>query len=176
MSGPEPGDFGLVGRQSGPWLDRLADALIRFGTKSPVDHAVLYLGDGWIAEAVMPRVRLMPVTEYAGITWSTGRLGALTPDDRQRKSIVQAAESYLGTPYNLADIAAIALAQRRMGAFVDGDEWWVKRLSDNRRVICSQLVDSCYAKAGVHLFRDRLPGLVSPADLYRLLGPVSAAA
>jgi hypothetical protein len=37
-------------------------------------------------------------------------------------------------------------------------------------MICSQLVDFCYAKAGVRLFADnRWEGYVTPADLAGLL-------
>jgi hypothetical protein len=70
------------------------------------------------------------------------------------------------------DLLAVGLAQKRTGHVVTGREWWVKRLSDNGRLICSQAIDVEYLKAGIHLFTDgRLSGLVSPGDLDRLLLP-----
>lgn len=171
---PLPGDFGLVGGRYGSPIDRLAHWAIRLGTDSTVNHAFLYIGDGLIVEAES-RVRVAPVTEYRGITWSAGRLGRLTPDHAQRRAIAAAARSYAGQPYNWADIVAIALAQRRLGRLVDGDERWVRRISADPRPICSELVDRAYLKAGIHLFSDgRLPGLVSPADLLALLAPEPA--
>ena len=42
-------------------------------------------------------------------------------------------------------------------------------------MICSQLVDEAYARAGVQLFDDgRLPGDVTPADLYGLIAAQDA--
>lgn len=171
MTGPLPGDYGVVATHGGPWWQRITDAAIRYGTSSPVNHAVLYIGDGQLVEA-RGNVHLSPASEYAGIIWSTGRLGDLTPTSAQRQQITSAALSYVGESYNALDIVAIGLAQRRLGRLVDGDEWWVKRLSDNHRLICSQLVDAAYQAAGIHLFADgRLPGLVSPGDLLGLLQP-----
>jgi cell wall-associated NlpC family hydrolase len=168
---PQPGDFGLVST-AGPLLDRLAAAVIRFDTDSPVNHAFVYVGNGNIIEAVS-RVKIDYVDEYSDITWSTGRLpAALTPTSAQRDRIIAAANDLVGDRYNILDILAIGLAQRRTGRLVNDQSWWAKRLSADGREICSQLVDAAYLAAGIHLFDDgRLPGLVSPGDLYSLLQP-----
>jgi hypothetical protein len=43
-------------------------------------------------------------------------------------------------------------------------------VADEGHLICSQLVDEAYLRAGVHLFDDgRLPGDVTPGDLWWLL-------
>lgn len=175
MSRPLPGDFGLVATNHGNLIDRVASAAIRFGTNSIVNHAFIYIGDGRIVEA-RRRVEISPVSEYGNIIWSTGRLGRLTPDPDQRRGIVAAARSYVGESYNWADIVAIALAQKRLGELIDVNHppWWVERVSNDGRLICSQTVDAAYRKAGVHLFADnRLPGLVSPGDLLNLLYPAA---
>jgi hypothetical protein len=177
---PQLGDFGLVRSFEGPWYDRFFGHVIDWDTDSPYHHAVTYIGDtpdGDIIEAVK-RVSYGHADQYDDIVWSTGRLpAALTPTDEQRQLIVQAAIGMLDLHYNVLDILAIGLAQRRFGHAVDGDEWWVKRLSNDNRVICSQAVDLAYLKAGIHLFTDgergRLPGLVSPADLGSLLLPAA---
>jgi uncharacterized protein YycO len=166
---PLLGDFGLVGKHPGSWLDHAAQDLISFGTDSPFVHAFVYVGNGQIVEAVR-HVKVSPVTAYHDITWSTGRLAPeLTPNQAQRMVIAKAAMSYVGQAYNLLDILAIALAQPRLGRQVDGDEWWVKRLSDDHMQICSQLVVNAYRMAGVDLVPGTLSGLVSPGDLGGLL-------
>lgn len=166
---PLPGDFGLVQHTPGTWIDHIACDLIRFGTDSPFCHAFVYVGGGRIVEAVR-HVQLAEASDYEDITWSTGRLGPqLTPTPAQRQLIVKAAMGYVGERYNALDIVAIALAQARMGHEVDGDEWWVKRLSDDHMQICSQLVVNAGRMAGLDLAPGKLSGLVSPGDLGRLL-------
>ena len=128
-------------------------------------HAFVYVGNGRIVEAIR-HVALSPVDDYTDITWSTGRLGPqYTPTPLQRKQIAMVAMSYVGEKYNILDIAAIALAQARAGHMIDGDEWWVKRLSDDHMSICSQLVVNAYRASGIDLFPGRLSGLISPGDL-----------
>jgi hypothetical protein len=147
----------------------VAGDLIRFGTDSPYMHAFVYVGNGQIVEAIR-HVQVSPASNYSDITWSTGRLSpADTPTDVQRQSIARAAMSYVGQSYNALDIIAIALDQVRMGHLVDGDEWWVKRLSDDHMQICSQLVVNAYRMASLDLAPGMLSGLVSPGDLGKTL-------
>jgi uncharacterized protein YycO len=166
---PLLGDFGLVHRANGKWLDQIAQHVIEWGTDSPYCHAFVYVGNGQIVEAVR-HVQVVPVTNYRDIVWSTGKLAPEhTPTDVQRQAIARAAMSFVGQSYNILDIAAIALAQARLGHVVDGDEWWVKRLSDDHMQICSQLVVNAYRLGGIDLSPGRLSGLVSPGDLGHLL-------
>lgn len=165
---PLVGDFGLVHRANGKWLDQVAQHLIEWGTDSPYCHAFVYVGNGQIVEAVR-HVQVAPASNYSDIQWSTGRLGPdLTPTDAQRQLIARAAMSFVGQSYNALDIVAIALEQARLGHVVDGDEWWVKRLSDDHMQICSQLVVNSWRLASLDLAPGRLSGLVSPGDLGRL--------
>lgn len=171
-----PGDY-LVTPTHGNWRTRIAAFLIRYGTESPVNHSALYVGEvaGYdkpqIIEARPGGAGYADWDSYSDCTWSTSRLPLdLVPTDEQRILIAQAATGMVGTPYGWLDLVAIALAQRRLGRVVDGDEWWVRRIASSRTLICSQLVDRAYLEAGVHLFDDgRIPGLVSPGDLSRLL-------
>lgn len=166
---PALGDFGLIKHAPGNWLDCAAEKLIEFGTGSPYCHAFVYVGNGCIVEAVR-HVKLSKITSYADITWSTGLLAPEhTPTPLQRLAITRAAMSYVGQNYNILDIVAVALAQRRLGRSVDGDEWWVRRLSDDHMQICSQLVVNAYRMAGLDLFPGILAGLCSPGDLGGLL-------
>jgi hypothetical protein len=97
-----------------------------------------------------------------GFLWSTGKI-PLTAI--QRTTIVVYAMSCKGVPYSSADY--FALAAHRLNIPVPGLKAYI---ADSGHMICSQLVDWCYMKAGVHLFNDgRWPGYVTPADLANLL-------
>ena len=167
---PQPGDF-FVTKTGGPWLDRTAAWAIRWGTDSPVNHAGLYVGNGVIVEAIS-KVKYGSVDEYPDAIWSTGRLPVhLTPNAEQRKLIVNRAHDLIGRKYSWLDIIAIGLAQRRLGATVNSRTWWARRVSNDGHLICSQAVDLEYQAGSIALFQGRLPGLVSPQDLYELLLP-----
>jgi len=176
---PQPGDFGLIASMQGPWLDRKFAEIIDWDTQSSYHHAVGYIDDtpdGDIIEAVK-RVSYGHADTYDDIIWSTGRLPeSLTPDDRQRRLIVQALRDMLGDKYNAIDILAIGVAQPR----IDPDRlaqwsakppWYVRRLNSDRREICSQAVAKAYAAAGIDLIPGRPACLVSPGDLGSLLLP-----
>lgn len=170
---PKPGDY-FVTATKGKLIDRIAARVIQWDTSSPVNHAGLYVGDDTIVEAV-GEVKYGSITEYPDATWSTGRLPEhLTPTPAQRTRIVNAAHDMIGTPYSWLDIIAIGLAQKRMGRLVDSRTWSARRISGDGHVICSQVCDLAYQRAGIQLFNDgRLPGLVAPSDLLGLLSPES---
>lgn len=79
--------------------------------------------------------------------------------------VAYAARRYIGTPYDFATYGAIPLY--RAGLRIAG----IKRvISDTDTMMCSRLVDAALADAGYHLFDDgRLPGNVTPSELYRQL-------
>jgi hypothetical protein len=171
---PLLGDWGLIRQMQGPWYDRVFADLIDWDTGSEFHHVVVNIGNGKIVEAVRT-VRIDFADQYDEIVWCTGRLPKhLTPTPAQRTTIVGAALGMVGDKYNTVDILAIALAQKRLGRAVDGDEWWVKRLSADGRKICSQVADEAWKAAGLDMFPGRLPGLVSPGDMGRLLLPAAA--
>lgn len=159
---PQPGDFALT-RIHGI-TGRLIDAGQRLvGDGSPVQHAFVYVGNGEIVQA-MPGGAELILLEMASepVVWSTGHF-ALTAAERMR--IVGAARGLVGTPYSFLDYASIALAHFRVRP-----RWVRDFVADSGHLICSQLVDEVYLRAGVHLFDDgRLPGDVTPGDLWKLL-------
>jgi hypothetical protein len=94
--------------------------------------------------------------------WSTGRI-PLT--EVQRMFISEYAIGLVGTPYSFLDYSSIALAHYRIRP-----RWVRDFVASTDHLICSQLVDEAYLRAGVHLFDDgRLPGDVTPGDLWWLL-------
>lgn len=180
---PQLGDFGLVASMQGPWLDRVFARVIDWDTRSPVHHAVGYTGlspSGDIIEAVR-RVSYGWADGYDDVIWSTGRLPAhLTPDDDQRREIVQALKDMLGDHYNVVDILAIGVAQPRIDAdrmaqWSAHPPWFIRRLNADGREICSSAIAKAYAAAGIELIPGRPACLVSPGDLFRLLLPASVA-
>ena len=149
-----PGDFAVVATRSRiGWLIRLV-------TRSQYNHAWVYLGDGRIVEAEGNGAVISALVDYDGypVLWSN-----MTLTEGQRAAIVAKARAVVGTPYSWIDDACIALTAI-FGVHVPASVR--RRLGSTDHLQCAQLVDTCYAAAGVQLFTDgRLPGAVSPGDL-----------
>lgn len=160
---PRPGDFGLTRtREPLGFILRLALALN--GDASRWTHAFVVLEDGLCIEAAPLGARIVPLKKYAGRSvYSTGRLDVT---DEQRARIAVEAAALVGVPYSFLDYLALALVR-----YAGGSGWLGRYLQSREHQICSQLVDSAYLRAGVHLFDDgRLPQDVTPGDLARLIG------
>lgn len=167
MTFPEIGDFGLV-KMNGD-----SGRLIRFGQWlngdgfADYEHAFVYVGNDRIIEAEPSGAKLSHVTEYRDVVWSTGWIDVT---DAQRRVIAQTARGLEGIRYSFADYFAIAAKRLH----VPGSGLLKNYVGSSRHMICSQLVDYCYQKAGIQLFNDkRWNGYVTPADLYGLK-PVNA--
>lgn len=155
---PSSGDFGLV-RVRGPM-----GVLIRFGQllngdSSEYAHALVCLDSVTGVEAKPGGARLVDLRKYEGrIVYSRYPLSA-----SQRLAVSALANVLKGTPYSFIDYLALAL--HRFGI-----HWLDGRVRSNKHMICSQLVDYCYATVGIHLFNDgRMPSDVTPGDLANLL-------
>lgn len=160
---PQPGDFGVVhmGGDSGKWIH--IGEIVNGDGFADYEHAFVYVGGSMIVEAEPGGARLTQV-HYSNILWSTDYIRL---DLEQRRNIVEAAHGYVGTPYSAADYFAIAAKRLGLGPLVPGLKAYV---ASSKHMICSQLVDQCYADAGVHLFKDgRWPGYVTPAALADIL-------
>lgn len=164
MTTPQPGDFALT-RIKGLTGAFVAAGQALVGDAAPVQHAFVYVGNGYIVQA-MPggaeKIRLDEASEP--VIWSTGAFD-LTAAERMR--ICFEARSLVGTPYSFLDYASIALAHWRIRP-----QWVRDYVAATGHMICSQLVDEVYRRAGVDLFADdRIPGDVTPGDIYKLLRP-----
>lgn len=161
------GDFGLVR------INGYAGTMIRIGQAlngdgfGEYEHAVLDIGNGELVEAEPGGARIRPLSEYDGtnIVWS-----GWTMTDVARMSVAAHGRDLVGTPYSALDY--LALAAHRLHIPAPGLR---RRVSDTRHLICSQLVDEAYWRAGLIMFADgRWPGYVTPGSLVRALhGPVS---
>lgn len=159
---PQPGDFALT-KISGITGAFISAGQYLVGDGAPVQHAYVYVGDGYITQAMPGGAEFIPLEEAnEPVVWSTGKIPLTAA---QRRSITNEAIHLVGTPYSFLDYGSIALAHYRIRPA------WVRDfVADSGHLICSQLVDEAYLRAGVHLFDDgRLPGDVTPGDLYRLL-------
>lgn len=148
------GSYGVVATTG--WKARA----IQWGTGSWANHAYIPVSDTHCVEAQPGGARLTPLSDYDGCR--TAYNDAQPLSDAQRAVIVAAALACLGTPYGWWDIVAQAWACSRIPtpAFV-----W-HRVERQDRLICSQLVARCYARAGVPLTRDgQLSCEVTPAQL-----------
>jgi uncharacterized protein YycO len=164
MVTPLPGDFALT-KISGITGRLVAAGQALVGDAAPVQHVFVYVGDGQIVQAMPGGAELIQLKDAsAPVVWSTGYFDLTT---EQRARISAAAIWLVGTPYSFLDYASIGLAHYRIRPA------WVRDfVADTGHMICSQLVDEVYLRAGVHLFDDgRLPGDVTPGDLWKLLHP-----
>ncbi|MFE7624274.1 hypothetical protein [Streptomyces sp. NPDC057509] len=162
MITPLPGDFALT-RISGITGRLVAAGQVLIGDAAPVQHAFVYVGDGMVVQAMPGGAELIRLEDASPVVqWSTEKI-PLT--DEQRERIASEALWLVGTPYSFLDYLSLGLAAWHIRPA------WVRDAVDaTDHLICSQLVDLCYLRAGVHLFDDgRLPGDVTPGDLWKLL-------
>jgi cell wall-associated NlpC family hydrolase len=162
MTEPRPGDFGLTK------ISGLAGAFVNFGQWfvgdfAPVQHALVYVGNGMVVQAMPSGAELVTLEEARPVVkWSTG-LVELYGVDRQRISLH--AERLVGTPYSFLDYLSIALKRLGVPSRLIRD-----RVASSGHLICSQLVVEAYRRAGVELFGpDTFPGDYTPGDLWNLL-------
>ena len=148
---PRPGDYGVV-KTNG-----LVAKLIRLGTLSRWNHAVICIEGDLLVEARPIGVSFGKVSSYENIAWNQHE--SIT--DGQRTEIVDYAVAQIGKPYGFLDIFTIFL--RILGLRVPPVKLWNK-LSKREGFICSELVAEAYSKANFKLINKPL-NLVTPGDL-----------
>lgn len=153
MSAPQPGDFFVVATHG------FVAKVIRAATESHVNHAGIFLGGGKVVEAQPHGAVIVSANRYL----KSARWSNLPLTDEQRARIVAEAARMQGRKYGFVDIAVLGLVH------VVGwhtPQWVRDYLQRSDRLICSQLVDLVYTRAGIHLFNDgRVPAEVTPGDL-----------
>lgn len=153
---PQVGDYFVT--RTGGWVAKV----IRLVTHSKVNHAGVYVGAGRIVEAQPHGARLTFASDYPHAVWSHVPLTT-----GQRATLRFNAMLVLGTPYGFLDIVALAYAKvlrRATPRFIR------RQVERSDRLICSQLVDVVYQRAGIKLFNDGRPAEdVTPGDLYDLI-------
>ncbi|MFD9205942.1 hypothetical protein ACFVZM_06640 [Streptomyces sioyaensis] len=162
MTTPLPGDFALT-KIRGIAGAAISAGQFLIGDGAPVQHAMVYVGDGLIVQAMPGGAECIRLEDASPVVaWSTGKFEMT---DWQRDGIVFAARALVGTPYSFLDFGSLALER-----FHIRSQWVRDYVQSTGHMICSQLVDEAYRRAGVSLFADgRTPGDVTPGDLYRLI-------
>lgn len=166
MPAPQPGDYGVtrIHGQTG-LLIRIGQWLNGSGFRD-FEHAFLVLDNGEVVEAEPGGARLTPISFYLDAAPGTVEWSTVALTDEQRAAIVAAGRSYVDVPYSYANYLAIA-ARRLHLPFA---RFLRRYVNSTRHLICSQLVASAYAAAGVHLGPGE-PGDATPADLANLITP-----
>jgi uncharacterized protein YycO len=150
MYEPRLGDYGVV-KTNG-----FFGLLIRVGTTSRWNHAIVYVGNGKAVSADPTGVKLVNVVDYKDIAWNKHE--DLT--DIQRENIAKIATSFVGRPYDFFTILVLAL--RILGLKLNLPLFTYLAKKDG--FICSELVAEAYDKAGITLL-DKPDYLVVPGDL-----------
>jgi hypothetical protein len=156
----KPGDIGLttIGGVLGFFVS-LGQHLA--GDSSKYTHAYIVLDDETVLAAQPGGARIDKLSDYKNKAVYLQR--DLT--DEQRATIVKEARALEGLPYSFLDYLALALAR-----FGIKPQWLKKYIANTGHMICSQLCDEVYRRAGIHLFNDdRLPQEVTPGDLLYIL-------
>lgn len=158
---PRVGDFGLTK------VGGLTGAFINFGQWfvgdfAPVQHALVYVGNGMVVQAMPTGAELIPLEKANPVVqWSTGLIPLTS---YQGHLVVHEAVQLVGTPYSFLDYLSIALERLHVRPKFVRDY-----VESSQHLICSQLVVEAYRRAGVELFPNTFPGDCTPGDLYRLL-------
>jgi len=163
----KPGDFGLTRIKGwtgiwvslGQWLN---------GDASKYTHAFVVVDENYIIEAQPGGAVLTPLADYLERTDVVYSNFSLTQVERDR--IVKRAQELEGVPYSFLDYVAIALV--RLGIKADRV---VDRVVSSGHLICSQLVTEVYESAGVYIFDNTPPWLVTPGDLANRLLELNSA-
>jgi len=130
--------------------------LIRLGTFSRWNHAVIYVGNNKVVSADPSGVKLDSITNWTDIAWNQHE----ELDDNQRMMIVNAAREAVGQPYSFITIADIAFRILGLKLF---SEKILDRLARHNGYICSELVAECYRKGGLVIAKQDF--LATPGDL-----------
>jgi hypothetical protein len=141
-------------------------ACIRLGLRSQYNHAWIFVGHAVVAaQPGGVRFDSVPaVPDMAIADELLAYLEGLRPGIGQQiaNQAIWLGDKHGG--YSFLDIGALALRQFGINlGFIN------RRIARTDRMMCSQLVDECYKRAGVHLFAGRLSQDVTPGDLADLI-------
>lgn len=160
---PLPGTFGLS-RITGVVGALIGLGQLVIGDGSRYSHAFVILDDSTAMEAFPAGAAITP-KGYALSRRPLALSWAIPLTDEQRAAIVREARLLEGTKYGFSAYLHLALS----GVGIRWP-WLINYLQRNKRMVCSQLVDEVYRRAGIHLFDDgRAPFDVTPGDLANLL-------
>lgn len=137
-----------------------AAPIIRWVTRSPVNHVKVGLNDNLDIGAEPGGARIRLQRDYQGGYWSR-----LDLTDEQRAQIVALATELENTPYNWYDDLLIPLVIWLDKRGIAYPKWLQRHISTVATLQCAQLADLVYETADIHIFNDgRVPGAVYPGS------------
>ena len=155
---PQAADIGLTRQNPNAVFSKIEDYFTHRGTGWSPTHAVLFVSETQVIEAVSPFVKISDFSKYQGegMQWMVLRIQSL--GDFQRGEAVGYAEGkYLGKIYDDAKLLLEAL---------DADfqtTWWAKTFGIDRTPICSVLVAAAM-KVAAFRFKDPKTGGLVPVQ------------
>ena len=147
---PAMGDYGVIKTHG------FFGWLIRLGTFSRWNHAVVYVGNGMVVSADPSGVKKEPVTNWGNIAWNQHE----ELDDNQRMMIANAAFECVGKPYSFPTIALNVFRIIGLKFLAEG---FLAKMAEGTGYICSELVSECYRKGGLVIAKQDY--LCTPGDL-----------
>lgn len=168
---PPPGSFGLS--RIGGLLGKLIAAGQAFsGDGSRWTHAFVVLDRGEVIEAMPGGARIVPLADrltHPEVVFCDAPIqGWLAEHSQSRYSEIVLREWVVREARKLDRVGYGYLQYLALGLVALGfqPEWLRRYIASKNRMICSQLVDEVYRRAGIQLFDDgRLPQDVTPGDL-----------
>lgn len=155
---PQPGDWAVV--RTGGWFGKV----IRRVTRSKVNHAFRYIGNGKIVEAAPQGTRVALLSNYPNAIWSTGKI-QYTEGQRAKICHTSLKLAETDVDYSVMGVLVLGLAQYHVK-----NKWVADRLVRREHMFCSQEIDYVDQLADSQLFDDgRANGDVTPGDLLDLL-------
>ena len=134
---PPLGAYGVV--EGHGWYAWLIKVLCR----TRESHAVVYIGDGNVIEAMPKGAKITPVSRYndQAVIWNIQEASEFSPEKALK--IANFAKTLEGTPYGFLTILACGLLQLGIRW-----NWLLKHVQNMNVLICSQLVARVYYLAG----------------------------
>jgi hypothetical protein len=172
---PPPGSFGLS--RIGGLLGKLIAAGQAFsGDGSRFTHAFVVLDHGEVIEAMPGGARIVPIADrlkHEEVVFCDAPVQGWLADgppenvadglleEWKRDHVVQVARRLEGTGYGYLQYLGLGLV-----ALGFQPRWLERYIGNTGRMVCSQLCDEIYRRAGMQIFDDgRLPQQVTPGDL-----------
>lgn len=130
------------------------------GVYADYEHAFVHVGGGQVVEGRPSGAGYAPLAAYPAAVY-------LPCPDQYRDAVRAAAIALIGTPYSYVDYFALAAVHFHLPL---SSALLRQYVADSGHMICSQLADEAARRGDWQLFDDgRLPGDVTPADLYGLI-------
>lgn len=144
--------------------------VIRLGTGSPVSHAMLYIGNGTVIEAVGSGVRRVALKEAVNDASLAVAYRMKNLSDEEASQVVDFATLHIGKPYDYAGVGGAGIARNTAAWVLAGAIVCLLAsaavIGSPDRFFCSELVLAAFASVNKPL-TSRSPSVSVPHDIPR---------